>query len=191
VSASRFRHRAAACCLALAAALAVSACGASSQRSAAAAENNGVYVTLDGISYQLQVSRELNQYATEDSQYLAGVSSSDATLSPDQIWYGVFLRAVNSSHRNQTSSATFKITDTQASDDFTPVQASNPYAWKAQTLAPGDTQPTPDSTASLGPTQGGLVLFKLPTAVYANRPLTLTIQGSGGPSDTATISLDL
>lgn len=177
--------------MALAAAISLSACGASSQRSAAAAENNGVYVTLDGISYQLQVSRELNQYATEDSQYLDGVSSSDSTLSADQIWYAVFLKAVNSSHQTHTTSATFKITDTQATDDFTPVQASNPYAWKAQTLAPGDTEPTPDSTAYLGPTQGGLVLFKLPTSVYANRPLTLTIQGAGGPTDTATISLDL
>jgi len=191
VSAPRFRHRAAACALALAAALAVSACGASNQRTAAAAENNGVYVTLDGISYQLQVSRELNQYGTEDSQYLAGVSSSDATLSPDQIWYGVFLRAINSSHHTQTTSDTFKITDTQASDDFTPVQANNPYVWKAQTLAPNDTEPIPESTAYNGPTQGGLVLFKLSTSVYANRPLTLTIQGSGGPTDTATISLDL
>ena len=33
--------------------------------------------------------------------------------------------------------------------------------------------------ASDGPTQGGLLLFKLSTAVYSNRPLTLVILGHG------------
>jgi hypothetical protein len=184
-----FRHRAVACCLALAAALALSACGASNIRTVAGANNDGVYVTLDGVSYQLQVSRELNQYATEDRQYLAGLP---ATIASNELWYGVFLRAINSSHQARTTSDTFTISDTQGHTYYpTALAAGNQFAWTAQSLAPNDTQPTPDSTAYYGPTQGQLVLFKLPTSVYANRPLTLTIKGSGGSSDVATISLDL
>ncbi len=55
----------------------------------------------------------------------------------------------------------------------------NPYAWTAQSLAPGDTEPAPGTTASFGPTQGSLLLFKLPTSVYDNRPLTLEIRRPG------------
>ena len=47
-----------------------------------------------------------------------------------------------------------------------------------------------DTTASFGPTQGRLLLFKLPTQVYSNRPLTLQIHAQG-QSTPATISLDL
>ena len=32
-----------------------------------------MYVDAGPITYQLQISRQLNQYATEDSQYLAGL----------------------------------------------------------------------------------------------------------------------
>ena len=32
--------------------------------------NNGVYVDAGPVTYQLQISRELNQYAVEDRQYL-------------------------------------------------------------------------------------------------------------------------
>jgi hypothetical protein len=102
----------------------------------------------------------------------------------------VFLRAENESHQNHATSASFNITDTQ-DHTYNPLALSNPYAWKAQTLTPNTSEPNPDSTAYFGPTQGGVVLFRLPTSVYANRPLTLNIYGSGGQSDKATISLDL
>lgn len=176
--------------LALAAAL--SACGASQIHTAASGTNNGVYVTLGTVSYQLQVSRELNQYSVEDHQYLAGLPAGTAGPSPNQLWYGVFLYAVNESKRTATTSDSFYIKDTQ-NNTYYPVplnSAVNPYAWTAQALPGHATEPGQDTTAYFGPTQGGLILFKLPTAVYANRPLTLYIQNpAGGPS--ATISLDL
>ena len=46
------------------------------------------------------------------------------------------------------------------------------------------------STAAGGPTGGALLLFKLPTSVYANRPLTLEINVPGRTTP-STISLDL
>jgi hypothetical protein len=58
------------------------------------------------------------------------------------------------------------------------------------TLQPSATQPLADTTASYGPTQGQLLLFKLPTNVYSNRPITLQIH-SPGQSTPSTISLDL
>lgn len=156
------------------------------------ANNDGVYVDAGPITYQLQVSRELNQYATEDSQYLKGLPAGGSSLSPNEEWYGVFLWAKNQTKRPEITSGNFDITDTQG-NTYYPIAlspGSNPYAWTPQTLAPGAVEPGPDTAASFGPTQGGLLLFKLNTSVYANRPLTLEIRG---PSKKVwgTISLDL
>ena len=155
-------------------------------------ENNGVYVNAGPITYQLQVSRELNQYSTEDSQYVAGLPRAVASLRPNQIWYGVFLWAKNQNKVSARTTGNFVIVDTQGNRYF-PIplsRALNPYAWTAQSLTPGQIQPIADSTASFGPTQGSLLLFKLNTSVYDNRPLTLEILG---PSRRVwgTISLDL
>ena len=37
------------------------------------AENNGAYVQAGAITYQLQISRELNPYSVEDSPYVKGL----------------------------------------------------------------------------------------------------------------------
>lgn len=179
-------------------AVGLTSCGRKTQTEANA-ENNGVYVHGGAITYQLQISRELNQYGTEDAQYLAGLPAGTARLCVrhhahpcDQEWYGVFLWGKNETSQPHVTSDSFDIVDTQG-NRYYPVAlnpARNPYAWTAQTLRPGGTEPRPDTTASFGPTQGGLLLFKLNTSVYDNRPLTLEIRG---PSQQvlATISLDL
>ncbi len=158
----------------------------------AAADNNGVYVDAGPVTYQLEVSRALNQYSTEDSQYVAGVPRALASLRGDQLWYGVFLWAKNQNKVPEPTTRNFVIVDTQGKRYY-PVPINrvvNPYVWTAQTLAPGAIEPGSDTTASFGPTQGGLLLFKLDTSVYDNRPLTLEILG---PSRRVwgTISLDL
>jgi hypothetical protein len=155
-------------------------------------ENDGVYVTAGPITYQLQVSRALNPYATEDRQYVTGIPLGQSTISASQEWYGVFLWAKNQTKRPQVTAPAFDIVDTQGKHYYPMAvnRALNPYAWTTQSLAPGATQPAPDTTASFGPTQGALLLFKLDTSVYDNRPLTLEIRG---PSRQlwGTISLDL
>lgn len=182
------RHRLLGVLFALALAAALSACGAGKHPSDATAENNGYYVSLGGVSYQLQVSRELNRFAVEDHQYLAGLPNDPP--SPSQIWYGVFLRAINKSNQPRKTADSFDIRDTQGKV-YEPVPidpATNQYVWTSQTLQPLESEPGPDTTANFGPTQGALVLFKLDTSAYANRPLTLEIHSG---SQTATISLDL
>ena len=174
------------CAFALAVGLA--ACGQESQPSSS--ENDGVYVDAGPITYQLQVSRQLNQYTVEDKQYLAGLPSGQGVLTPDQLWYGVFLWAKNQTDQYHPTSDRFTITDTSG-NIYKPIAldtAVNGYAWTSQLLAPTAIEPEPNTTASFGPTQGGLILFKLPVSIYSNRPLTLTIFPSTGK--VATISLD-
>jgi hypothetical protein len=156
------------------------------------ANNNGFYVDGGPITYQLEVSRELNQYSTEDSQYVKGLPAGTTQPTPTQLWYGVFLWAKNQTSQAQSTTDNFDIVDTQG-NHYTPLKLDsnvNGYAWTSQRLEPLAIEPGPDTTASLGPTQGGLLLFKLSTSVYANRPLTLEIRSPSGHLE-ATISLDL
>ena len=125
-------------------------------------DNNGVYVNAGTVSYQLEVSRELNQYSTEDSQYLTGLPTGASVLAPNQLWYGVFIWAKNQTKAAQRTTPNFVIQDTEGNRYF-PVairRTMNPYVWTSETLQPGEIEPLPDTTASFGPTQGGLLLFE-------------------------------
>jgi hypothetical protein len=153
------------------------------------ANNIGAYVEAGPVTYQLQVSRQLNQYSSEDSGYLAGLPRRDAKLAPSQFWYGIFVWAKNRTNEPQKTTAAFDVVDTQG-NVYHPIFFSNPYVWTSQTLRPGAVEPNPDTTAGYGPTQGRLLLFKVNTSVYSNRPLTLEIRGNTGKV-WATISLDL
>jgi hypothetical protein len=155
-------------------------------------ENDGVYEQAGNITYQLQISRQLNQYSTEDHEYVKGMPPADSKLLPTQLWFGVFLWAKNQTQSPQTTTGNFDIVDTTGRHYFPLplVRTLNPYAWAAQKLAPGGIEPGPGTTAFYGPTQGSLLLFKLSDAVYSNRPLTLEIRSPSGAVQ-ATISLDL
>jgi hypothetical protein len=175
---------------ALGVALGLAACGQESRPPSDL--NNGVYVDAGPITYQLQISRELNQYAIEDRQYLAGLPAGTGALRPDQLWYGVFLWAKNQSNELQLTAKSFNIVDS-SNHHYFPIDVNpelNAYALTRQELLPQHTIPIPNTAAYYGPAGGNLLLFKLPTSVYANRPLKLQIYPyvSSKPSE---ISLDL
>lgn len=189
---------------ALALALAVTGCATSSYSTkhsaggemsgldVADSNNDGAYVQAGGITYQLQISRQLNPFSVEDSQYIRGLPAGFAKPTAQQLWYGVFLWAKNQWHRPYKTTDNFVIEDTQG-NKYTPVQlnpADNQFAWTAQWLAPGQTEPGQDTAASQVFTQGRLVLFKLNQSVYDNRPLTFYILSASGQR-LASISLDL
>lgn len=171
--------------------LVLAACGnKESHPIAANATNDGSYVFAGPITYQLEVSRELNPSNIEDRGYLAGVTGTPPT--PQEEWYAVFLWAKNQTHSPQMTTDSFDIVDTQGAHYYpVPINPQvNPYAWTAQRLAPSETEPLPGSTAFYGPTQGGELLFKINISAYANRPLTLEIHAPG-QAEASTIALDL
>ena len=174
--------------------LAVSACGLGGRINhphAADLNNPVLYVWAGPVTYQVQVTRQLNPFSTEDAQYLAGIPTAQS-IPANQLWFGVFLWAKNQSGHMATTTDHFTITDSSGTVYHSwPLNPQvNPFAWNSEQLQPDGTEPAPDTTASYGPTQGGLVLFKLNDSIYANRPLTLNIYASGQSKPT-TVSLDL
>jgi len=173
--------------LALPAALGLGACGQLSHPTAA--DGEGVYVDAGPITYQVQISRQLNPYSTEDREYLTGESAPPPK--PDEEWFAIFLWAKNQSHSNATTSDRFAIVDTEGTHYYpVPINTHvNPFAWTSQTLGHGGTEPSPDSPGWFSATQGLELLFKLNNSVYSNRPLTLQIYPQNGKP--STVSLDL
>ncbi len=152
---------------------------------------NEPYFWVGPVTYQVQVSRQLNPFDPIDVEYLAGVQGAQ-DLSSQQFWFGVFLWAKNQSGHLATTANTFKIVDS-AGQVFMPTELNanvNPYAWTATKLANNGIEPLPGSTASNGSTGGSLILFKLNQNVYSNRPLTLEIYAPGATKPSR-VSLDL
>jgi hypothetical protein len=180
---------------ALAVAAVLSACGArGSQSTVGDANNTGFYVRGGQLTYQVQISRELNPYAAEDKAYLTGLPTGTPAPGANQLWFAVFMWAKNfSKTAHETVAATdFDIVDTQG-NTYYPVALNpsvNPLAWTQLRLGPQASEPAVDSPASNDAAQGSELLFKLNDSIYANRPLTLEIHVPG-QAQPSTISLDL
>jgi hypothetical protein len=174
-------------------AVAVSACG---ERGSIAtnADSSGLYTRAGELTYQVQISRELNPYSAEDKQYLQGLPAGTVSPAPNEEWFAVFMWAKNFTEQTHTTIATsdFSIIDTQG-NIYRPVAiipTANLLAWTAQTLRPQGTEPAPDTPASTSPSQGAELLFKINDNAYANRPLTLLMHAPGQPQPSK-IPLDL
>lgn len=177
---------------ALVLALTVSACGIESRKAKpTSADLPNLYVWAGPVTYQVQVTRALNPFSSEDAQYLAGVPKAQS-IPPSQLWFGVFLWAKNQSGHTTTTTDRFTVTDSSGTvyNPWPLKPQINPFAWSSQQLVPDGVQPAADTVAGSGPTQGGLVLFRLNQSVYSNRPLTLNIYAPGQTKPT-TVSLDL
>lgn len=149
------------------------------------------YFWTGPVTYQVQVSRQLNPFDSYDVQYLSGVPGAQS-LSSQQFWFGVFLWAKNQSGHNAQTADKFEIVDS-AGNVYTPTPLNagvNPYAWTQQTLGANGIEPVTDSAASDSSPGGGLILFKLNDSVYSNRPLTLKVFAPGS-SKASSVSLDL
>ena len=153
------------------------------------AESEGVYLDLDSLKYQVQVSRELNSSDPEDRAYLVGLAKADRTLKPDEVWFGVFLQIQNDTKAPHPTAHELEIEDTQR-NVYKPIRLAsiNYYRYKSGTLAAKSRIPPPDTPAYDGPTQGELVLFKLKEPSFDNRPLVLRMTSA---VDTTTAHVDL
>ena len=154
------------------------------------AETEGIYLDVDGLKYQVQISRQLNPGLVDDRDYFTGVSSEDRDLSKDEEWFGVWLMAENVEKEPLPNAIDFEIRDTQE-NVYRPIQigGENPFAYRGATVDAGDRYPNPNSPAGERQPYGSLVLFKLRRFSIDNRPLELTITGREGQQ--AIVNLDV
>lgn len=153
---------------------------------------NAPYLNVGPLIYEVQLSRELNPYNSEDSAYLQGLTEEQRQLKPGQEWFAVFLQVYNNGHQSEPAAQSISITDTQG-NTYTPIvpDSINQYAYRAGQVPSKGQIPAPDTTAAYGPTQGSLLLFKIKVVSLDNRPLELKIVDPENPSESASAELDV
>jgi hypothetical protein len=183
--------------LALLAAGALTACGDSHSRVSTgtyAGESgaNAPYLNVGPLVYEVQLSRELNPFSTEDSVYLQGLSPAEQKLAPGQEWFAVFLQVYNGGSKALPASSDLTITDTQG-NRYQPIApgSTNQFAYRAGSVPSKGRLPAADTVAADGTTQGALLLFKIQTVSLDNRPLKLTIVDPADAAETASAELDV
>jgi hypothetical protein len=176
--------------LVLTAALPLAACGGEEPTHAA---TEGIYVNTGDLKYQVQVSRQLTPADFEDRDFLIGLPAGETPkLAPGEEWFAVFIRVFNMTNTPHQSSSQFTIRDTTGKT-FEPVAINtniNRVAYHPAVVGGGDQIPVPGSLARENTTQGAMLLFKVPTESYSNRPLELHIAPPEGGAE-ATVDLDV
>jgi hypothetical protein len=176
----------------LAAASALGACGNKS-KTTTHGSTEGIYLDVGPLTYQVQVSRELNPRDLEDRTFLTGVSQSDAQVGTGELWFAVFVRVENETKRVQSPASAYSITDTQDNVYMpVPVSASvNPFAYVPARMPPGTLLPAVDTVASQTSIGGEMLLFKIKRESLDNRPLEFAITDPADPQIHGTVDLDV
>jgi hypothetical protein len=179
------------------AALALGACGDSHTRIttgtyAGGSGKNAPYLNVGPLAYEVQISRELNPYDTEDASYLLGLTPAQRELHPGEEWFGVFVQVYNEGSHPHPAATDFTITDTEGNTYYPLAPGSaNLFAYRAGVVPAGGRIPALDTVAAAGPTQGAVLLYKIKVESLNNRPMTIKIVAPDDPAQTASAELDV
>ena len=157
------------------------------------AETEGLYLDINGLKYQIEMSRYMNPNDVEDAEYLVGLPEGTEPPGEDEIYFGVWVRVENVSETETLPAASeWAIHDTQ-DNVYQPIALDtdiNPFAFEAVDVPPKTVLPLASSAAGQGPIQGSLLLFKIRNESFQNRPLELRFS-NGGDSEEGTYDLDV
>jgi hypothetical protein len=173
----------AACLLAVAAPLGLAACG-DEELGVDEPAREGLALELDGITYNVFITRQLNPRVTPDGAYVTDEPPPGETL------YGVFIQVCNHSNEAHETVSDFIVKDNQE-NEFEPedLPTDNEFAYSSRTLEPDECIPEAGSVAQLGPSAGSMLLFQLPLETTENRPLELEMEAESG--EMLTFELDI
>jgi hypothetical protein len=172
-----------ACLFALAGPLALAACG-DEEIGVDEPAREGLAVEMQGIDYNVFITRQLNPDITPDNAYVT------TEAPPGEALYGIFLKTCNVSDEPRETADEFIVRDNQENTfEPEPLPEDNHFAYNARTLSPKECIPEAGSVAQLGPTAGSMLLFQLPLDNTENRPLELEIESGDG--EKRTFELDI
>jgi hypothetical protein len=134
----------------------------------------GLALELDGVEYNVFITRQLNIKVPPDDAYFDGPEPKK-----DETLYGVFIQVCNRSKEAHQTVDSFRIKDNQG-NEFEPeaLPEDNQFAYHPAELLSQECIPKTGSVAQLGPSAGAMLLFRLPLQNTEYRPLELEIQGT-------------
>jgi len=160
----------------------------------AIADTEGIYLDVDQLKYQVQMSRYMNSSDVEDAEYLKGLPSSVSEPNGSDSWFGVWIRVQNVTSQPHPIADNWEIRDTQ-DNVYRPIPLDtnvNLFALNThQQVAPNTIVPLSSTAAGQGPIQGSLLLFKIKNDSFQNRPLELRFTNGQQGGGTGIYDLDV
>jgi hypothetical protein len=166
--------------LALLATLVVAGCG--QEENQTVADTEGLYLDINNLKYQIEMSRYMNANDIEDREYLIGLPNGTAPPGGDSVWFGVWVRVENVTDEPHPVANNWEIRDT-LDNVYRPIPLSDDNVFTLRTdieVPPGAVIPLKSSAAGQGPIQGSLLLFKVSADSLQNRPLELRFNNGPG-----------
>ena len=176
--------------LALLATLVVAGCG--QEEGQLVADTEGIYLDVNDLKYQIEMSRYMNANDIEDREYLIGLPEGTAPPGGGEVWFGVWVRVENVTDEPHPVANNWEIVDT-LDNVYRPVPfgPENVFTLKTDVnVPPGTVLPLKSSASGQGPIQGSLLLFKIKTDSLQNRPLELRFNNGPG-SQTGVYDIDV
>src|SRR3954452_17405135 len=84
----------------------------SAQEGSAVADTEGIYLDINHLKYQIQLSRYMNPNDVEDAEYLKGLPKGEAQPSGTDTWFGVWVRVQNVTDQAHAIADNWEIRDT-------------------------------------------------------------------------------
>ena len=136
----------------------------------------GLAEEMDGLTYNVFITRQLNTKIPPDSAFYRGSDPGRR-----DTLYGVFVQVCNETKKaaNAVEPGRFIIRDAQE-NEFRPLELpeDNAFAYKARVVNPKECIPLAGSVAQQNSAAGALLVYKIPIENLENRPLELEIEGS-------------
>ena len=137
----------------------------------------GLALELDGVDYNVFITRQLNTKITPDNAYFDGPEAAKG-----ETLYGVFIQVCN--HSKDTHQTADGLQDQGQPGQRVRAGGARRGQRSSRTslgeLAPDECIPEAGSVAQLGPSAGSMLLFRLPLQNTEYRPLELEIEGPDG-----------
>lgn len=167
---SRPRRRAAAVLAALAVPLAPAGCGEEDRAEREVPRTEAQSVLVDGLRYRAVLFRELNPLTEPDSGLV-----ERRVAQGDRLPFAAFVQVCNTTGEARRAPDGFVLVDAFG-QRYEPRQdaVDDVFAYEAATLAPGGCIPGEGSLPGQA-LPGAVVLFSLPRAALADRPLYLVL----------------
>ena len=144
----------------------------------------GLAIPVDGVQYNVFITRQINPKIQPDESLYQGPPPAQGST-----FYGIFIQACNDTDETHQAIDDFVVKDAQ-DEEFEPIELpeENVFAYRAESLPPGECIPEAGSVNQLGQSGGALLMFEIPLEATENRPLELELEGS---EETKSIELDL
>ena len=167
----------------------------SAQEGSAVADTEGIYLDINNLKYQIEMSRYMNPQDVEDAEYLKGLpDGTDLDTGGKATWFGVWVRVQNVTSEPHPVADNWEIRDTLGKI-YRPVpldRSVNILTLDTSAVVPPHTVlPLSSTAAGQGPIQGSLLLFKITNDSLQNRPLELRFTNGQQGGGTGVYDLDV